>query len=109
MNDRAPECASKSSSSLKPAESNAKNIGKVKSNYNHLFSNERNREIQLDNEIIAKKIEAVKSTYPAESLSTTSVRVSSAACNRARKTKEIQKENEAITSRIKNVKSTINK
>lgn len=108
MNNSISDCTSKSSSSHKPAISDANKNRNNKSNYNRSFSSQRNWQIQMENKLFAKKIEAVKSRCP-ESLNISSTKKSSAANNQARKAKEIKKENEKINLRIKNVKSTINK
>jgi hypothetical protein len=108
MDSNTSDCTSRSSSSYKPAISNANKNYNNKSNYNRSFSSQRNLEIQMENKLFAKKIEAVKNRCP-ESLNISSTRKSSAANNQAKKAKEIIKENEKMILRIKNVKSTINK
>lgn len=102
------DCISKLPSSYKPGKLDANKTHSNKSNYNRSFSKQRNWDIQMENKLFAKKIEAVKSRCP-EPLNISYIKKSSAANNQAMKAKEIKRENEKINLRIKNVKSTISK
>lgn len=77
---------------------------------NRLFTKQQNREINMNNQIVQKKIYAAmtKTRRPVSPFIKPAGK-SSAAINQTSKAKEILKANEKMAIRIKNVKSTINK
>lgn len=75
---------------------------------NRSFTKQQNREINLNNQIVQKKIDAAM-TKPRRPVSPFRKGKSSAAINAALKAKEILNANQKMAIRIKNVKSTINK
>jgi hypothetical protein len=77
---------------------------------NRLFTKQQNWEINMNNKIVKKKIDAAmtKPRRPRSSFKTPTGK-SSTAINQARQAKDILNANQKMAARLKNVKSTINK
>jgi len=111
MNNRSPsETTSQTSSGVKHRNQWDNTTYSNSSKDNRSFTKQQNWEINRNNQVVQKKIDAAM-TKPRRSISPfiKPAGKSSAANNQTLKAKEILKANQKMAIRIKNVKSTISK
>lgn len=112
MNFRFSDCGSQLSTlNVKRREQENHNINSNRSQKNLLFTREQNREIDIENETLKKRINAVmtKSRCPKTVFVQKSAIKTSAAINRKKQNQEIDQKNRKMAERIKIAKSTIGK
>jgi len=108
MNRRPSESSSQTSSAVKQCNQWDNTTYSSSVQDNRLFTKQQNREINMKNQLVQKKIDAAM-TKPRRPVSQfiKPAGKSSAAINKASKAKEILNENQKMSLRLKNVKSTI--
>jgi len=110
MNNRRPsESTSQTSSGVKHRNQWDNTTYSNNPKDNRLFTKQQNWEINRNNQVVQKKIDAAMKPRRPISPFIKPAGKSSAANNQTLKAKEILKANQKMAIRIKNVKSTINK